>query len=46
VSNATPCPPCSNDSYPYLPVKDWDASRTISVNTINKQWAHDQASSK
>jgi hypothetical protein len=44
--NTAPCKVCPNDASNYnIDIKQWDESRTISGNKINKKWAADQNSS-
>ena len=44
--NTAPCKVCPNDASNYnIDLKQWDESRTISGNRINKKWAADQNSS-
>ena len=41
--NTTPCKVCPSDSSNYpVGLKQWDDSRTVSGNRINKKWADDQ----
>jgi hypothetical protein len=44
--NTTPCKVCPSDSSNYpVGLKQWDDSRTVSGNRINKKWAEDQSRS-
>ena len=44
--NTTPCKVCPSESSNYsVGLKQWDDSRTVSGNRINKKWAEDQSSS-
>ena len=44
--NTTPCKVCPSDSSNYpVGLKQWDDSRTVSGNRINKKWADDQSRS-
>ncbi len=41
--NTTPCKVCPSDSSNYpVNLKQWDDSRYVTSNIINKKWAHDQ----
>jgi hypothetical protein len=44
--NTTPCQVCPTDSSSsFVGLKDWDNSRYVTDNKINKKWAQDQANS-
>jgi hypothetical protein len=43
--NTTPCKVCPSDSSSqHVNLKEWDDSRKVTDNVINKKWANDQAS--
>lgn len=43
--NTSPCQVCPTDlSSQHTPLKNWDDSRYVTSNTVNKKWAKDQAS--
>jgi len=42
--NTTPCKVCPNESPNYMGLLNWDNSRKVSENKINKDWANNQVS--
>ena len=42
--NTMPCKVCPSDSSSYpVNLKQWDDSRYVTSNKVNKKWAHDQS---